>query len=152
MAEYVMTTVTIGGLLRGQGAVEALIEAAAAYFEDAEIGVRDALARGSSITFEALQNFGNTPGLDAFCRAQGLTWHRSWVAQVGQFGAGLEYWRPGLEAPLEEAADEGGAPMMTLAALRRCHQARQTLADLIDRLGQADAATVPPLSLAADCA
>lgn len=79
-----------------------------------------------------------------------MIWHRSWVAQVGQFGAGLEYWRPGLEAAHEEAADESGAPMMTLAAMRRCHQGGQTLADLLDRLGQVDAATVPPLSLAAD--
>ncbi len=41
----------------GQGKVEALIEAAAACFEDAEIGARDALARGSSVTFAAFQNF-----------------------------------------------------------------------------------------------
>lgn len=42
--------------------------------------------------------------------------------------------------------------MMMLAALRLCHQGGPTLADLIDRLGQADATTVPPLSLAADSA
>ncbi|SFG79223.1 hypothetical protein SAMN05192565_11187 [Methylobacterium gossipiicola] len=152
MGEYVMTTVTIGGVLKGQGAVEALIAAATAYFADADLDVRDALTRGTSLTLEALQNFGNTPDLDAFCRTHGLTWHRAWVARVGQFGAGLEYWRPGLERPVEEAADEAGAPMMTWAALRRWHQGGQTLAELIDHLGQADAATVPPLSLAADSA
>lgn len=57
------------------------------------------------------------------------------AVQVGQFGVGLEYWRPGLAAALEQAADDGGAPMMTLAALRRCHQGGPTPADLIDRLG-----------------
>ncbi|WP_342153397.1 hypothetical protein [Methylorubrum sp. SB2] len=145
-----LTTLTIGGLLRGQGKVEALIEAAAACFEDAEIGARDALARGSCVTFAAFQNFGNTPprrllpgaGIDL----------ASFVGRPGRVVRGRSgILAPVLEAALEEATDEDGAPMMMLAALRRCHQGGPTLDDLIDRLGQADAATAS-LSLAADSA
>ncbi|WP_091950513.1 hypothetical protein [Methylorubrum salsuginis] len=81
----------------GQGKVEALIEAVAACFEDPEIGARDALAWGSSVTFAAFQNFVITPGLDAFCRAYGLIWHRLRLPRSGSSGpvwnTGAPVWR-----------------------------------------------------------
>lgn len=145
MAEYVMTTVTIGGPLSGEGAVEALIEAAGAYFSGAGSQVREALTEETAVTFEDDQNYGKTPSLDAFCREHGLSYQRAWISQLGVFEAGLQHWRPEMGEPVEEAADEGGEPMMTLAALRRCEEAGQTLADVVARLDRAVSTAVPPL-------
>lgn len=99
------------------------------------------------MVFEDLQDCGRTPGLDAFCRVHGLSYHAAWVARVGQFEAGLEYWQPGMAEPVEEAADEGGEPMITLAALRRCQDAGKTVSDILARLEQAVADAMPPLTL-----
>lgn len=147
MGEYVMTTVTIGGPLAGPEAVKALIAAAAAYFAEADTLVREALAEGGSVVFEDEQDFGLTPRLDAFCRAHGLSYQRAWIARAGVFEAGLRHWRPGLASPVAEAADEGGEPMMSLAALRNCQDAGQALTTVLARLDEAVSTAVPPLSL-----
>ncbi len=150
MGEIVMTTVTIGGPLRGRDAVAALVEAAEAYFAEAESLVRDAIADDTSVTFEGEQNFGLTPGLDAFCREYGLSYHRAWIARPGVFEAGVKHWKPGMASPVVEAADEGGDPVITLAALRNCNDAGETLPDILARLEKAEAAAVPPLTLVED--
>jgi hypothetical protein len=147
MGEYVMTTVTIGGSLAGPATVAALIAAAGVFFAEADSLVRDAIAEGTSVTFEDAQDYGLTPGLDTFCRQHGLTYHRAWIARAGVFEAGVKFWRAGMGSPVEEAADDGGEPMITLAALRNGHEAGQTLADVLARLEKARAAAVPPLSL-----
>ena len=146
MGEYVMTTVTVGGPLAGRDAVAALIVAAGMYFAEADSLVRDAIADGTSFTFEDAQDYGLTPGLDTVCRQHGLTYHRAWIARAGVFEAGVKFWQPGMASPVEEAADDGGEPMITLAALRNCHEAGQTLADVLARLEKAEAAAVPPLT------
>lgn len=147
MGEYVMTTVIVGGPLPGPAAVAALIAAACVYFAEADTLVHEALAEGRSVIFEDLQDCGVTPGLDAFCRAQGLSYHGAWVLQVGQFEAGLKYWQPGMVEPVEEAADEAGEPMITLAALRRCVDGGQALETVLARLDAAVSTAVPPLTL-----
>ncbi|RVU18461.1 hypothetical protein [Methylobacterium oryzihabitans] len=147
MGEYVMTTVTIGGAMVGPGAVTALVAAASVYFAEADTLVRDALANGTSLTFEDAQDYGLTPGLDAFCRNHGLSYHRAWIARPGVFDAGVKFWQPGMASPVEESADDGGKPMITLAALRNCHEAGETLSDVMARLEKAEASAVPPLTL-----
>lgn len=144
MGEYVMTTISIGGTLT-QATLTAFVAAAQAYYPDADERIAAALADGTRVTLEAEQNYGNTPDLDAFCRAHGLAYQRAWTSALGVFEAGLEHWRPGLAEPVEEAADEGGDPMMTLAGLRRCLRTRQTLADVVARLSAAHVLAVPPL-------
>lgn len=135
MGEYVMTTITIGGLLPGEAGATALIAAATAYYAEADTLVREALAAGRHVDLEDLQDHGRTPDLDAFCRANGLAYQRAWVSQIGQFEAGLEYWQPGMDQPVEEAADEGGEPIIALAELRRCHRGGETLTSVVARLG-----------------
>ncbi len=147
MGEYVMTTITIGGLLPGEAGAAALIAAATAYYAEADSLVREALAAGRHVDLEDLQDRGQTPDLDAFCRAHGLAHQRAWVSQLGQFEAGLEYWQPGMDRPVEEAADEGGEPMIALAELRRCHRAGETLSGVVARLARAESTAVPPLIL-----
>lgn len=147
MGEYVMTTISIGGLLPGEVAAGALIVAAQAYYSEADTLVREALATGRHVDLEDLQDRGQTPDLDAFCRANGLAYQRAWISQIGQFEAGLEYWQPGMDQPVEEAADEGGEPMIALAELRRCHRAGETLSGVVARLARAESAAVPPLIL-----
>ena len=148
MGEYVMTTVTIGGPLSGVDAVAALVEAAGTYFAEADRLVGEALARRMSVTFEHEQDFGLTPSLDAHCREHGLSYQRAWIARPGVFEAGVRHWKPGMGSPVAEAADEGGEPMMTLAALQNCHEAGETLPEILARLAEAQAAAVPPLTLA----
>ncbi|MDP4027155.1 hypothetical protein Q8W71_31750 [Methylobacterium sp. NEAU 140] len=149
MGEYVMTTVIIGGPLAGRAGGVALIAAAEAYLVDAGSLVHEALAEVRGVTFEGEQDYGLTPSLDAFCREHGLSYHRAWIARLGLFEAGVKHRSPGLEGPVEEAADEAGEPMITLVALRDGHDAGETLPDLLTRLERAVAAAVPPLSLAA---
>lgn len=149
MGEYVMTTITIGGLLPGEAGAAALIAAATAYYAEADSLVREALAAGRHVDLEDLQDRGQTPDLDAFCRVHGLAYQRAWVSQLGVFEAGLEYWQPGMDRPVEEAADEGGEPMIALAELRRCHRAGETLSGVVARLARAESACVPPLILVA---
>lgn len=147
MGEYVMTTVTVGGPLAGLEGVAALIAAAGVYFAEADSLVRDAIAAGTSVTFEDAQDYGLTPNLDRFCQTHGLPYQRAWIARPGMFEAGVKFWKPGMASPVEEAADEGGEPMVTLAALRNAHEAGQTLTDVLARLEKARAAAVPPLTL-----
>ncbi|MCY1640577.1 hypothetical protein [Methylorubrum sp. SL192] len=66
------------------------------------------------------------------------------------FEAGVKHWKPGMASPVEEAADEGGDPVITLAALRNCNDAGETLPDILARLEKAEAAAVPPLTLVED--
>lgn len=120
MGEYGMTTVTVGGPLPGPEAVAALIAAASVYFAEAGSLVHEALAEGTNVTFEDAQDFGLTPNLDRFCQANGLPYQRAWIARPGVFEAGVKFWKPGMGSPVEEAADDGGEPMITLAALRCC--------------------------------
>ena len=148
MGEYVMTTVTIGGPLKDPQAVAGLIAATGRYYAETERLVREALAEGASVTFEDLQDFGLTPTLDAFCQEHGLSYLRAWCARSGVFDAGVRHWRPGLASPAAELADDGGEPVMTLAALRNAHAAGETLPEILARLDQAAPATIPPLTLA----
>lgn len=148
MGEYVMTTVTIGGPLANAQAVDALVAATGRYFGETERLVREALAAGESVTFEDLQDFGLTPTLDAFCQEHGLAYQRAWCARSGVFDAGVRHWRPGLTSPSAELADDGGEPVMTLAALRNAHEAGEGLPEILARLDQAVSTAVPPLSLA----
>lgn len=147
MGEYVTTTITIGGLLAGETGAAALIAVAQDYYAEADALVREALAAGRHVDLEDLQDRGQTPDLDAFCRAHGLAYQRAWVSQIGQFEAGLEYWQPGMDRPVQEAADEGGEPMIALCELRRCHRAGETLSSIVARLARAESASVPPLIL-----
>ncbi|KMO33053.1 hypothetical protein VQ02_22010 [Methylobacterium variabile] len=148
MGEYVMTTVTIGGPLEGAQAVAGLIAATGRYFAEAERLVHEALAEGTSVTFEDLQDFGLTSDLDAYCQKHGLSYLRTWCARSGVFDAGLRHWRPGLASPAAELADDGGEPVMTLAALRNAHEAGEGLPEILARLDQAVSTAVPPLTLA----
>ncbi|MCF4130099.1 hypothetical protein [Methylobacterium sp. SyP6R] len=142
-----MTTVTIGGPLKGSQALSGLIAATGRYFDESERLVRESLAEGRSVTFEDIQDYGLTPDIDRFCQAQGLSYQRAWSARPGVFEAGLRHWRPGLVSPVAEAADDGGEPMMTLPALRNALAAGETLTDLLARLDEAVSAAVPPLTL-----
>lgn len=63
------------------------------------------------------------------------------------FDAGLRHGCPGMNSPAAELADDGGEPVMTLAALRNAHAAGETLPEILARLGQAAPATIPPLTL-----
>ncbi|WP_179945792.1 hypothetical protein [Methylobacterium indicum] len=144
MGEYVMTTVTIGGPLASAQAVAALIAAAGRYFGETERLVPEALAVGTSVTFEDLQDFGVTPTLDAFCQEHGLPYLRAWCARDGVFDAGVRHWRPGLTSPAAELPDIGGEPVMTRAALRNAHAAGETLPEILARLDQAVPTTIPP--------
>ncbi|BCM87660.1 hypothetical protein [Methylobacterium indicum] len=148
MGEYVMTTMTIGGVLQGQETIAALIAAAGMYFAEAAPLVNEALTEGRSVAFEDVQDFGLTPNLDRFCQTHGLPYQRAWIARPGMFEAGVKFWKPGMGSPVEEIADEGGQPMMTLAALRNSHDAGETLPAILARLEKAVATAVPPLTLA----
>lgn len=148
MGEYVMTTVTIGGVLQGAEATAGLIAAAGVYFAEADTLVHEALEKGRSVVFEDAQDFGLTPNLDRFCQTHGLSYQRAWIARPGMFEAGVKFWKPGMGGPVEEVADEAGQPVMTLAALRNAHAAGQTLPEILVRLDQAVSTAVPPLTLA----
>ena len=148
MGEYVMTTVIIGGPLKDPQAIAGLIAATSLYYAETERLVREALAEGASVTFEDVQDYGLTPTLDAFCQEHGLSYLRAWCARSGVFDAGVRHWRPGLASPAAELADDGGEPVMTLAALRNAHAAGETLPEILARLEQAVPATIPPLTLA----
>jgi hypothetical protein len=64
------------------------------------------------------------------------------------FDAGVRHRRPGLTSPAAELADDGGEPVMTLAALRNAHAADEGLPEILARLDQAVSTAVPPLTLA----
>ncbi|SEP49533.1 hypothetical protein SAMN04487843_13122 [Methylobacterium sp. ap11] len=147
MGEFVMTTVTIGGPLVDGEAVAGLAAAVGRYFGEADRLVDEALVGGTRLILEDLQDHGMTPDLDAYCQAHGLTYKRAWCARSGVFEAGLRHWRPGLAYVANEAADDAGEPMITLAALRNAHEAGKTLSDLLARLDEAASSAVPPLRL-----
>ncbi|MFY9294863.1 MAG: hypothetical protein WAP03_29895 [Methylorubrum rhodinum] len=155
MGEYVMTTVTIGGTVPHDVIETGLVEAVAEHFRTLEdfsdLGelIEEALLEGTSVTFQGECNCGKTDSLDAYCRRHGLSYQRAWTSALGQFEAGLEYWRPGMNQPAEEAADEGGEPVITLRELRAFQRKRgTTLAKLVARMSRASALAVPPLTIA----
>lgn len=156
MGEYVMTTVTIGGSVPHDVIETGLVEAVAEHFpalEDySDLGgaIEEALLEGTPVTFQGERNHGRTDSLDAFCRKHGLSYQRAWVSALGQFEAGLEYWTPRMIEPVEEAADEGGEPVIGLRDLLTFQRKRgNTLAKLVARLQRASALSVPPLAIAA---
>lgn len=155
MGEYVMTTVTVGGTVPHDVIETGLVEAVAEHFRaledfsDLSELIEDALVEGTSVTFQGGCNFGKADSLDEFCRRHGLSYQRAWVSALGQFEAGLEYWRPGMRTPVEEAADEGGEPIITLRDLKAVQRKRGTLGKVIARLQRASALAVPPLAIGA---
>ncbi|TNC05949.1 hypothetical protein FF100_35100 [Methylobacterium terricola] len=66
------------------------------------------------------------------------------------FEAGIRFWRPGLTAPMSEAADEGGEPIIALAALRNSLKDGLTLAAILARLDEAVSTAVPLSRLVED--
>lgn len=151
MGEYSWAVMSVGGKGSHKLITEELGNAAEASFPggDGDLSVDEligqALKDGTAVTFQGECNYGNPTELMDFCRANGLAYHRSWSAVAGAFDAGLEYWTPDMDCPVEESANDDGEPMANLSWLKKELAAGRTLEAVIAELAPADAENVPPL-------
>lgn len=143
MGEYVWTVFTIGG----KATTETLdrLEEMTSHYEDGSGSVREAVEQKETYSVSGECNFGGDEVLEAFLIENQLTYHKAWGARSGVFDAGVEYWRPGMSAPIEVSADDDGEPVISLTKLKQEANKGLNLPDIIDQLEKAQAAAVPPL-------
>lgn len=144
MGEYVWTVFRIGGKATKE-VLDQLAEHAAGFSENADPTIEETIKAKTSFTAQGECNYGNHEELEAFLIENNLTWHKSWAAASGVFDAGIEYWRPGMSAPIEEIANDDGEPVISLGYLKQEANKGRNLPDIIDQLEKAQAAAVPPL-------
>lgn len=140
MGEYVWTQIVIGGKATRAVADELETLLSDQFHEQAEMVGAHMVASGE-------RNYGNADDVEAFCQEHDLPYVLTWAAAGGCFDSGSHAWRPGMEDAAEFTATEAGDASVTLAELRRDHEAGVTLAEIISRLSVADSDTLPPFEV-----
>jgi hypothetical protein len=126
------------GPLRGAAEFEAHLDDLRA--RAAELGAR---LQGPTLGGHEI-NYGNLDAAKTFCLEKGLAYVHHWDAG-SDYTAGNEYWFPGDPHPRETDADQGGAVLLDLAALRH-GWADKTVADVLAAYAFTER-PVPPLEL-----
>lgn len=140
MGEYVWTQIVIGGKTTKAIADELEFLLTDHFHEQAEIV-------GSHMVASGERNYGNADETEEFCQEHGLPYVLTWAAAGGCFDSGAHAWRPGMDGASDFTATEAGDASVTLAELRRDHEAGVTLAEIIARLAVADSDTLPPFEV-----
>ncbi len=155
MGDRTSATISIGGVLRGDDAVQTLVddvvaEGAGDNYEAADAGeveamIREASADGKPVHFSATDvNYGDLTEIENACHELGLSFIASWE-NGGDYSAGVKRCDPSADAT-EFAADSDGHPLATLDEIVKAH-ADGTIEDLIANMRRCMTETLPPIAI-----
>lgn len=155
MGDRTSATISIGGVLRGDDAVQTLVdtvvaEGAGDNYEAADAGeveamIREAAANGRPVHFSATEvNYGSFDEIETTCTELGLSFIASWESG-GDYSAGVKHYDP-TRGTIEFAADSDGHPLASLDEIVKAN-ADGTIEDLIANMRRCTTETLPPITV-----